>query len=44
MKKTVNYPTIISYFAISCFALGASLAHADSKESSGKMHEQVHGD
>lgn len=44
MKKDRVYPTIISYFAISCFALGASLAHADSKENSGKMHEQMHGD
>jgi Ca2+-binding EF-hand superfamily protein len=39
MKKTVNYLTIIS-----CFALGASLVHADSREHSGKMHEQMNGD
>lgn len=44
MKKTVKYPAIISYFVVSCLALGASLAHADSKEPSGKMHEQMHGD
>ncbi len=45
-EKNRVYLTIIS-----CFALGASLAHADSREPSGKMHEhgdqmpgQMHGD
>ena len=44
MKKDRVYPIIISCFAISCFAFGASMAHADSKESPGKMRQQMHGD
>ena len=43
MKKNRVYPTIIFYFATTCFALDTSLAYADSKEHSGKMHEQVPG-